>query len=41
MELTYKGKKSIQAILDGTKPAKIHTQNTPYKDGMNMLIQGA
>jgi adenine-specific DNA-methyltransferase len=40
MELTYKGKKSVQALYDRIKPAKIHTTNTPYKDGMNMLIQG-
>jgi hypothetical protein len=40
MELTYKEKKSVQAIFDRIKPAKIHTKNTPYKDGMNMLIQG-
>src|SRR5438309_8326290 len=40
MELTYKGKKNKQAILTHTKPVKINTDNTAYKEGSNMLIQG-
>jgi adenine-specific DNA-methyltransferase len=40
MELTYKGKKSVQEILNRTKPVKTQDGNTSYKDGANMLIQG-
>jgi adenine-specific DNA-methyltransferase len=40
MELTYKGKKSVQDIFNFTKPGKKHAGKTSYKDGSNMLIKG-